>query len=79
MTEEDDYYLGRLLINAQIAAPALPRSLIVEPCYALAREGLHQHQIRKLPPTFASRWCTVQAKPLGGNHFAMASASMKAR
>ena len=30
-----------------------------------------------LPPNgFA---CTVQAKPLGGSHFAMASASMKAR
>src|SRR5205085_3327603 len=38
-----------------------------------------RNDILNVPPTFGSRWCTVQAKPPGGSHFASASASRNAR
>src|SRR3954453_20274559 len=37
------------------------------------------NDILKVPPTLASKWWTLQVKPLGGSHLAMASASRKAR
>ena len=37
------------------------------------------NDIRKVPPTFASMWWTVQVNPYGGSHLAMAGASRKAR
>jgi hypothetical protein len=45
---------------------------------AIARHEVPERHL-EVPPTLASRCCTVQMKPFGRSHFAGASASRNAR